>query len=107
MVYDRLVHYDSSGALIPGLATDWTFSEDGLTLTLNLREGVTFHDGTPFNAEAVKANIERGKTVEGSSVVTDLADISEVVVVDDHTVDLKLDPAQLRRCPACSPAGPA
>ena len=90
MVYDRLVHYDSSGALIPGLATDWTFSDDGMTLTLNLREGVTFHDGTEFNAEAVKANIERGKTVEGSSVVADLADISEVVVVDDYTVDLKL-----------------
>ena len=90
MVYDRLVHYDSSGALIPGLATDWTFSDDGMTLTLNLREGVTFHDGTEFNAEAVKANIERGKTIEGSSVVADLADISEVVVVDDYTVDLKL-----------------
>ena len=43
----------------PQLATAWTWSEDGLTLTMDLREGVTFHDGTPFNAAAVVANIER------------------------------------------------
>ncbi|MGQ9888773.1 MAG: ABC transporter substrate-binding protein [Aggregatilineales bacterium] len=43
----------------PGLATEWRVSDDGLTWTLKLAEGVTFHDGTPFNAEAVVWNFER------------------------------------------------
>ena len=46
------------------LATDWCVQR-GRTLDMTLREGVTFHDGTPFDAEAVKANIERAKTLEG------------------------------------------
>jgi peptide/nickel transport system substrate-binding protein len=45
--------------VIPSLATEWTTSEDGLSWTFNLREGVTFHDGEPFNAEAVCFNFER------------------------------------------------
>jgi peptide/nickel transport system substrate-binding protein len=45
--------------VIPSLATDWTTSEDGLSWTFNLREGVTFHDGEPLNAEAVCFNFER------------------------------------------------
>ncbi len=43
----------------PGLAKSWSVSDDGLTWTLQLEEGVTFHDGTPFNAEAVKWNFDR------------------------------------------------
>src|SRR5699024_7759212 len=43
----------------PGLAHDWDVSDDGLTYTFYLEEGVTFHDGTDFNAEAVKVNFER------------------------------------------------
>ena len=46
-------------ALIPGLAKSWTISDDGLVYTFSLREGVKFHDGTPFDAEAVKFNFER------------------------------------------------
>jgi peptide/nickel transport system substrate-binding protein len=56
-VYDRLIHYDTAGEFIPGLATSWTFSDDGLQLELELREGVTFHDSQPFDAAAVKSNI--------------------------------------------------
>lgn len=89
-VYDRLVHQDATGAFIPGLATDWFFNEDGTTLTFELRQGVTFHDGAPFDAEAVKANIERGQTVEGSSIVADLAAIESVDVVDEFTVVFNL-----------------
>ena len=59
-VYDGLVRY-SSGTLEvePALATDWTISDDGLTYTFTLREGVSFHDGTAFDAEAVVFNFER------------------------------------------------
>ncbi len=89
-VYDRLIHYAESGALVPGLATEWSFSDDGLTMTMKLRQGVTFHDGAPFNAEAAKANIERGKTVEGSSVIADLRNIESVTVVDEFTIELTL-----------------
>lgn len=91
LVFDRLVHVDPEGNPIPGLAESWEYSKDGKTLTLKLRKGVTFHDGDAFNAEAVKANIEHGKTVEASFVKNDLASITDVVVVDEHTVELKMD----------------
>src|SRR5437667_5189664 len=50
---------DESTQIVPGLAESWTVSKDGLRYTFKLRKGVTFHDGTPFNAEAVKFSIER------------------------------------------------
>jgi peptide/nickel transport system substrate-binding protein len=49
----------------PGLATDWSISDDGLEYTFNLREGVTFHDGEPFNAEAVCFNFDRWYNFKG------------------------------------------
>lgn len=59
-IYDGLVRYaDGSLEVKPALATDWTISDDGLTYTFTLRQGVTFHDGTPFNADAVVFNFER------------------------------------------------
>lgn len=88
--YDRLVHLAPDGELIPGLAESWEFSDDGLTLTLHLREGVTFHDGAALDAEAVAANFERALGIEGSSVATDLGSIEEVSVVDELTVALTL-----------------
>lgn len=58
-VYDTLIFRDpETGKFIPGLADKWSISEDGLVYTFHLRQDVSFHDGTPFNAEAVKANIE-------------------------------------------------
>ena len=52
--------------LEPGLAKSWEISDDGLTYTFELQEGVTFHDGEPFNAEAVCANFDRWYNFEGS-----------------------------------------
>jgi len=58
-VYDTLVFQDpDTGAFVPGLATEWSISSDGLSYTFILREEVVFHDGTQFNAAAVKANID-------------------------------------------------
>jgi peptide/nickel transport system substrate-binding protein len=88
--YDRLTELTPDGELEPMLAESWEFQEGDTVLRLNLRQGVTFHDGTPFNAEAVKANIERGKTLENSAVRADLAPVEEAVVVDEYTVDLRL-----------------
>ena len=89
-VYDRLIGESATGELEPMLAESWEFVDDDTVLRLTLREGVMFHDGTPFDAEAVKANIERGQTLETSSVRLDLMPIGEVVVVDEYTVDLVL-----------------
>ena len=88
---DKLVDIDQNLGIVPQLATEWSWNEDSTALTMKLREGVTFHDGSPFDAEAVKANIERMKTMEESRRKGELSPISEVEVVDDHTVILKLD----------------
>ena len=75
-VYDRLVDVAPNGDLVPDLAESWEFSDDGLTLTLHIRPDVLFHDGATLDAEAVKTNLERAKSIEGSSVATDLASIA-------------------------------
>jgi peptide/nickel transport system substrate-binding protein len=90
LVFDRLVHNAPDGSLVPGLATKWEYSADGLTLTFTLRDGVKFQDGTPFDAAAVKANIDRTMTVDGSTQKPDLSRITQVVVVDPHTVQFQL-----------------
>ncbi|MFS3129290.1 ABC transporter substrate-binding protein [Nocardioides sp. Bht2] len=59
MFYDRLVHRSPAGDPIPGLAESWEFDKDGKALTLHLREGVTFSDGSVFDADAVVANLKR------------------------------------------------
>src|SRR6056297_500991 len=59
-VYDGLVRYASGTLEVePALATDWTISDDGTVYTFTLRDGVSFHDGSPFDAEAVVFNFER------------------------------------------------
>ncbi len=58
-VGDTLIEKDFDGNYVPALATEWTISEDGLTWTFTLRQDVTFHDGTPLNAEAVKFSFDR------------------------------------------------
>ena len=59
-VYEGLTRYKSGTLEVePALATEWSISEDGTEYTFTLRDGVSFHDGTPFNAEAVKFNFDR------------------------------------------------
>lgn len=88
-VFDRLIHYDAEGNLEPGLAVEWEFLDDGAAFEMWLREGVTFHDGEPFNADAVIANLERGRTMEGSQVATELAVIESVEALDDYHVRIE------------------
>ncbi|MEQ6388751.1 ABC transporter substrate-binding protein [Bacillaceae bacterium S4-13-58] len=62
-IYDTLVRYkEENTEVVPALATEWNTSDDGTEWTFKLREGVKFHDGTDFNAEAVVFNFERWTT---------------------------------------------
>src|SRR3954467_13658252 len=60
-IFDTLTTLDDKGQPQPKLALSWTHSEDFKTWTFKLRPGVKFHDGTPFNAQAVKENLDRQK----------------------------------------------
>jgi peptide/nickel transport system substrate-binding protein len=63
-VFDRLVEHNERLEIVPRLAERWEISTDGRTWTFYLRKGVRFHDGTPFNAEAVKFNVDRALNPE-------------------------------------------
>lgn len=58
-IFEKLIYVDDEGNLLPWLATSWEANDDATVWTLTLRDDVTFHDGTPFDAEAVVANFDR------------------------------------------------
>ena len=89
-VYDRLITFDAAGELQPMLATDWELGEDGKSITLTLREGVTFSDGEPFNADAVKQNLDRAR-VAPSKITEQVSSITNVEAMDEHTVRIDVD----------------
>lgn len=87
-MYEGLVTQDEDLQIVPQLATDWEQVDD-TTWHFTLREGVTFHDGSEFNAEAVKANIDRLlDPAVASERAFVLEMITEVNVIDDHTVEI-------------------
>ncbi len=88
-VYEALVLRDAEGLLQPGLATEWALSEDATELELTLREGVEFHDGAPFDAAAVKANLDAAPD-RGGQITSQLSILSGVEVLDDYRVKLTL-----------------
>ncbi|MCG5478514.1 ABC transporter substrate-binding protein [Sinorhizobium alkalisoli] len=100
-VYDGLVRFkDGTLEVESALAESWKISEDGKTYTFKLREGVKFHDGTPFNAEAVKFNFDRMLKEDHPFYDTgpfplsfNFSSIEAVNVVNDRTVEFKLDGA--------------
>lgn len=75
---DKLVDVNADVEFVPQLATDWKTSEDGLKLVMNLREGVTFHDGEPLNAEAVVYTIKRNMTLPESRRKSELTSVAGV-----------------------------
>lgn len=87
---DKLVDITPNLEIIPQLATSWTTSEDGTSVTMQLREGVVFHDGTPFNAEAVAANIERSQTMDESRRKSELKSITSTEVTGEYEIKLNL-----------------
>ena len=85
LCYEGLVNYEN-GEVVPCLAESWEFSDDGTALTFHLKEGVTFHDGTPFNAEAVKTDFEFAHPNPNFSNISAVAKVESIEVVDEYTV---------------------
>jgi peptide/nickel transport system substrate-binding protein len=88
-IYDSLLRTDASGRIIPWLAQSWTLSEGDTVVTFKLRQGLTYHDGTPFNAESAKWNIDRYRGAS-SARAGELAPIAAVELVDASTIRFKL-----------------
>lgn len=92
MIYEPLVTNDHNLNLVPGLAESWEFSDDAMTLTFKLREGVTFHDGSAFDAEDVIASYERILDEETASAArTNYLSIETMEAPDPYTVVFNLN----------------
>lgn len=110
-ISDPLVVLSPEGEYLPGLATDWSVSDNGTEWTFTLREGVTFQDGTPFDAEAVRFNLARIIDPETASaqLASDVGPIAEIEVTGSHSLTLHYDTPWvtlldgLRRTPMWSP----
>lgn len=92
-VFDPLVWQDPLGTFHPGLAESWEINDDATEYTFTLKEGVTFHDGTPFNAEAVKFTFDRIADPETASqlAISLLGPYAGTEVVDEYTVRVTFD----------------
>src|SRR6056297_2443413 len=90
-VFEGLTRFAEDGSIQPGLAESWEISDDGLSYTFTLREGVTFHDGTAMDAEDVKFSLDRARAEDSANAQKALfAGIEEVAVVDPQTVKVTL-----------------
>lgn len=89
-VYETLIKTDMDGNFVPGLATEWNYTEDGLGLVLKLREDVSYTNGEKFNAEAAAKVMNYYLTDECAHVNkgSDLALITDIAVVDEYTIQV-------------------
>jgi len=91
-MYEPLLWYDATtkpGKFLPGLATSYSKSSNGLTWTFNLRKGVSFHDGKKFNAEAVKFVVERNKKLNGGASYIWSA-VDQIIIDSPHRITFVL-----------------
>ncbi|MFD0262601.1 ABC transporter substrate-binding protein, partial [Kitasatospora indigofera] len=93
LVYAGLTKLDEKGDAVPALATGWTYSPDGTTVTFKLRTGLSFSDGTALDAAAVKKSLDRGRSDAKSLVAPQLVHIKEIAAPDPQTVVLTLTQA--------------
>ncbi|MPZ27484.1 MAG: ABC transporter substrate-binding protein [Micromonosporaceae bacterium] len=91
-ICEKLYDVDQDLNLVPQLAAELPdVSEDGLTMTIPVREGVMFADGTPLDAEAVKTSLDRHRELDGSARASELASVDSVESVDEMTVQVTLN----------------
>ena len=90
-IFVALLRLNEDGSLSPWLAEAWDVVDDGRGIVLRLRQGVTFHDGAPFDAEAVKINLDRTRNPQiGAARAIDLLSVTSVDVVGPYVVKLSL-----------------
>src|SRR5690554_815075 len=90
LTYASLTKLDAEGNVEPSLAESWKYDDSGTAVTFTLRDGLTFSDGTPLDAEAVKAHFERGKTQDDSHLRDQLADLESITADSPTEVTLHL-----------------
>ncbi|MBT2129654.1 ABC transporter substrate-binding protein [Aliiroseovarius lamellibrachiae] len=91
-IYEGLTRFGPDGTVMPGLASAWTVSDDGLTYTFTLRGGVKFHDGTDMNADDVVFSLDRARAEDSTNAQKALfKGIESVRAVDPLTVEITLD----------------
>lgn len=90
LIYDTLVEEAGIGKFIPGLAESWSHSDDGLVWTFKIREGVTFHDGTACDAEAVAWSLNWTIENEAETFSFYLANFEEIIALDETTLQVTL-----------------
>ena len=90
-IFEGLTRFMSDGSVVAGLAESWDISEDGLTYTFHLQDGVMFHDGTTMDAEDVKFSLDRARADDSANAQKALfASIADVTVIDPLTVEITL-----------------
>ena len=87
---DKLVDITPELEIVPQLATEWQWTDGNKGLVMKLRQGVKFQDGEPFDAAAVKFNIERHLNLPGSNRKAEISAVTAIDIVDDHTVKFVL-----------------
>lgn len=91
-LYNQLIRINTAGEILPEIAESWDVSDDGLNYTFHIRSGVSFHDGSALDAEAVKFTIDRMRDPESESYIAGrLTAIEEVNVIDEVTVEVVLN----------------
>jgi peptide/nickel transport system substrate-binding protein len=90
LIYDSIIELGAKGASIPGLAESWSVDESGLVWTFKIREGITFHDGTPCTADDIAWSLTWMEEVGFDSIAYMWAGMfEEVTAVDDTTLQIK------------------
>ena len=90
-IFEGLTRIGPDGSVQPALAKSWTISDDGLTYTFSLHQGVKFHDGTDFNAADVRFSLRRAKADDSTNAQKALFEpIDKVTIVDPHTLTVTL-----------------
>ncbi len=90
-IFEGLTRFMGDGSIVPGLATSWDISADGLTYTFHLAPGVSFHDGTAMDGEDVKFSLDRARAEDSTNAQKALfAGITDVTVIDAVTVQVTL-----------------
>jgi ABC-type transport system substrate-binding protein len=93
LVYSALTKLDAHGNAVPAVASSWAYDSTGTQITFTLRPGLTFSDGSPLDATAVKKSLDRSRTDPKSLVAAQLAHVAEVTAADPTSVVIRLTQA--------------